>query len=225
MLKINDAELEWNLAYAQKKVDDPVKKVIQIALESSCSLFVRTPEGEWTGSGFHLGKGMVATASHVVPPHTPLEITASFDGSEQFPCNLIVSEPDFDSAILYCPFAEQKVPSVTLSDSNTVEIGDIVACISSPEGWHNTATVGRVTNIHQSLPGNDPDLEAWKDIIFIDADILQGSSGGMALTTDAKVIGSVMGVTGDNAEIGIGERAICPSNKINKLLQAALSVQ
>jgi S1-C subfamily serine protease len=96
-------------------------------------------------------------------------------------------------------------------------IGDIIATISSPEGWNDTATVGRIANIHQNL-GELAPSSAWNDIIFIDADILQGSSGGMVIGTDGLVYGSIVGVTGQNAEIGLGQRAVCPSNKIIALL-------
>ena len=103
-------------------------------------------------------------------------------------------------------------------EPTTVKVGDIISVIGSPEGWHDTATVGRVSNINQQLGVFAP-TEAWNDIIFIDADILPGVSGGMVIGTDGKVIGSVMGIVGQQAEIGIGERAVCPSNKIIALLQ------
>ena len=67
--------------------------------------------------------------------------------------------------------------------------------------------------------GQQAPTPAWNDIIFIDADILEGSSGGMAIGTDGFVYGSIMGVTGQRANIGIGERSICPSYKILKLLE------
>jgi S1-C subfamily serine protease len=93
----------------------------------------------------------------------------------------------------------------------------MVVVISAPEGFHDTATYGRVSNIHQTLGENAPS-QAWQDIIFIDADILEGSSGGMVLGTDGLVYGIVMGVTGQHAEIGIGESSVSPSNKIKSLI-------
>jgi len=102
-----------------------------------------------------------------------------------------------------------------IGDSDTLEIGDIIAVIGSPEGFHDTATVGRVSNIHQSV--QDENLPAWQDIIFVDADILEGSSGGMVIGTDGLVYGLVMGVTGQHAEYGVGESSISPSNKIKQL--------
>ena len=186
----------------------------------SCTLFIKSGKKEWTGSGFHLGQGYVATAGHVVPVDlqgTSAEINATFDGKNFFPMQFIASNPNIDSGIVFNPQIPKVIPTATLGDSNSANIGDIIAVISSPEGWHDTATVGRISNIHQSMGENAPS-PAWNDIIFIDADILQGSSGGMVIGTNNLVVGTIMGVTGQHADIGVGENAVCPSNKITNML-------
>jgi hypothetical protein len=61
-------------------------------------------------------------------------------------------------------------------------------------------------------------MPAWNNILFVDADILEGSSGGMVIGTDFLVVGTVMGVTGQHADIGVGENSVCPSNKISNML-------
>lgn len=229
MFKFNVNELELRLKFAQQagtvptreKVHDPIGDIIKESISAACTIFVKQGRKNWTGSGFHLGKGFVATASHVVPPelmNTGAEISMTFDGKSMFPAKLVASEPNIDSGIIYNPQIAQSIPTVKLADSNKAEIGDIVAVISSPEGWHDTATVGRISNIHQSM-GQQAPTPAWNDIIFIDADILEGSSGGMVIGTDGFVYGSVMGVTGQRANIGLGERSICPSYKILTLLE------
>ena len=76
---------------------------------------------------------------------------------------------------------------------------------------------GRVSNIHQTL-GQAAPSQAWRDIIFVDADILEGSSGGMVIGVDGKVYGIIMGVTGQHADIGLGENAVSPINKIKSIL-------
>ena len=202
-----------------EKVSDPIKEVIELSLQASCTIFVRAGQDEWTGSGFHLGDGFIATAGHVAPPELlqgPHEITVTFNGRDIAQAELVVSEVGFDSAILTCPPISKSIPGVTLGDSDTLERGDIIAVIGSPEGFHDTATIGRVSNMHQGL-GQFAPTPAWNDVIFVDAKILQGVSGGMVLSTDGKVYGSVMGVTGQNASVGVGENAICPSNKIAAL--------
>lgn len=236
MFKLNTTALEYRLKVAQQiateneagvvapraKVHDPIFDLIQEAIKASCTIFVKSGKRQWTGSGFHLGGGFVATASHVVPPelqNSGAEISMTFDGKAIYPAQLVASDPNIDSGIIYNPQIAKLITAVKLANSDKALIGDIISVISSPEGWHDTATVGRISNVHQSL--GQQDKPAWNDIIFIDADILEGSSGGMAIGTDGLVYGSIMGVTGQKADIGIGERAICPSNKILKLLESA----
>jgi S1-C subfamily serine protease len=236
MFKLDINSLEWRLRLAQQapaptpepnqeqpqKIHDPIFDIIQKSLQSSCTIFVKSGRKQWTGSGFHLGNGYIATAGHVVPPElqgSGAEISATFDGKVLFPMQFVISDPSIDSGIIYNAQVAKTIPAANLADSNRAQLGDIVAVISSPEGWHDTATVGRISNVHQSMGENAPS-QAWNDIIFIDADILQGSSGGMAIGTDGLIYGSIMGVTGQHADIGIGERAICPANKIQRLLQS-----
>ena len=73
-------------------------------------------------------------------------------------------------------------------------------------------------SFHKILTCSQPWASKYDFVIFVDADILEGSSGGMVLGTDGLVYGLVMGVTGQHAESGLGENSISPSNKIKQLL-------
>lgn len=198
--------------------EDPLKKVTEIGLASSCTIFVFHGKNRWSGSGFHLGEGLIVTAGHVVPPDINIsEIKISFDSKNYFNAELIVSEPGFDVGLLRCEQIKN-IPALKLGNSDSLEIGDMVAVVSAPEGFHDTVTYGRISNVHQSV--ENVESSAWKDILFIDADILEGSSGGMVLGTDGLVYGIVIGVTGHHAELGIGHNSVSPSNKIKSLLQS-----
>lgn len=210
------------MRYAQEKYRDPVQDAIKTGLRASCTLYVSEGKKFWTGSGFHVGHGMIITASHVCPPgmSPAADITVTFDGRSMYPAELVVSSSQVDAAVLKLRRAPAGIGEVQLGNSNLVERGEIVAVISSPEGYHDSVTVGRVSNVHQALGKYAPSA-AWNDIIFIDADVMPGSSGGMVIGTDHRVIGLVMGVTGEFAEVGVGERSVSPSNKILALLAEA----
>ena len=219
--KLNVDMVEWQVRVAAEKEKDPIAQIIQGAIAASCTIIVHSDSKEWTGSGFHIGHGLIVTASHVAPPELmqqPSEIVITFDGKTPYQAQVVQSEEDFDCALLYSPQIATLIEPVQLGDSETLEVGDLIAVIGSPEGWHDTATVGRISNVHQGLGPAAPSA-AWNDIIFIDADILQGVSGGMVIATDGLVYGSVMGVAGAHADLGIGEHAVCPSNKIKVLVQ------
>ena len=196
--------------------NDPVKKTIKTGLGSSCTIYVRSGKKNWSGSGFYIGNNMVVTAGHVVPnDQTLTEIMCTFDGNKYIAASFVVSDPSIDSGAVRLEF-EPNVSPLRFGNSDALEVGDIIAVISAPEGFHDTATVGRVSNIHQSIA--DPNMPAWNDIIFIDADILEGSSGGMVIGVDNLIYGTIMGVTGQHADIGVGESSVCPSNKIQNML-------
>ena len=40
----------------------------------------------------------------------------------------------------------------------------------------------------------------------------------MVIGIDNLVYGTIMGVTGQHADIGVGENSVCPSNKITNML-------
>ena len=200
-----------------EKLEDPIKKTIQLGLQASCSIYVRSGKKNWSGSGFHIGNNIIITAGHVVPTDETLtEILITFDNKNFIPATFLTSDPTIDSGAVRAERIPSNIPTLQLANSDTVEVGDIVAVIGSPEGFHDTATVGRVSNVHQSI--NDVNMPAWNNILFVDADILEGSSGGMVIGTDNLVYGTIMGVTGQHADIGVGENAVCPSNKITNML-------
>jgi putative serine protease PepD len=216
-LDVNYLDSLIKTSQSAEKLEDPIKKTIQLGLQASCSIYVRSGKKNWSGSGFHIGNNIIITAGHVVPTDETLtEILISFDNKSFIPATFLTSDPQIDSGAIRAERIPSNIPTLQFTNSDTVEVGDIVAVIGSPEGFHDTATVGRVSNVHQSI--NDVNMPAWNDIIFVDADILEGSSGGMVIGTDNLVYGTIMGVTGQHADIGVGENAVCPSNKITNML-------
>lgn len=208
-----------------EKVVDAIQAVIQDAVLASCTIFVKTRKKSWSGSGFHIGNGYIVTAAHVAPPilQTSGDIRVTFDQKIFYSVNLFASDPNIDAAVLILQGDYSKIGFVSLANSDLLELGETVAVIGAPEGWHDTVSVGRISNMHQSM-GEAAPSQAWNDVMFVDAKILQGVSGGMCIGTDGLVIGSVIGVTGTLAEYGVGENVICPSNKIIDLIQKTKSV-
>jgi serine protease Do len=177
-----------------EKVVDAIQKVIQQSVPASCTIYVKTGKKSWSGSGFHIGNGYVCTASHVAPPDSG-EIKLTFDKKVMYSARIHKTDPNIDSAVLKIEGDFSNIPTVSLADSDNLQLGETVAVIGSPEGWHDSISVGRISNMHQSMGQNAPS-QSWNDVIFVDAKILQGVSGGMCIGTDGLVIGSVIGVVG-----------------------------
>jgi len=217
---INIDQLFQLIKEAQNLQQDPIKIAIEKALKANCTIAVKYGSDTWGGSGFHIGNGYIATVSHVAPKYLigkNYEMLLSFDGKHNHKAKIVVSHPDSDTALLFCIEAKAVEP-VEMGDSDKIKKGDIIAVIASPEGWHDTTTVGRISNIHQNLGSEAPD-KSWDDMIFIDADTLQGASGGMVIATDGKVYGMVQGVVGEHADVSVGENVVAPINKLKELLK------
>ena len=66
-LDINYLDLLVKSAQIDKKIEDPLKEVTELGLQSSCTIYVFSNKNKWSGSGFHIGNGLIITAAHVVP--------------------------------------------------------------------------------------------------------------------------------------------------------------
>lgn len=210
--------------YAQFKNEDPMREVIRTGQAASCTVSVVNSKEYATGSGFHIGNGLIMTAAHVIGEYSPaVSINVTFDGVSMYPAQMVSSDKSNDVAVIKLIKQNHNIGKIDFADSNKVERGEMIAVIASPEGFHDTSTVGRVTNIHQSpeLANGEP---AWNDLILIDIDLLPGSSGGMVLNHNGKLIGMVLGIldrTGQENPV-VGLNSVQPSNKLVSIVAEAM---
>ena len=61
-IDVNYLDSMTRVSQATGKIEDPVKKIIHKGLQSSCTIFVKDGKNQWSGSGFHIGMGMIVTA-------------------------------------------------------------------------------------------------------------------------------------------------------------------
>lgn len=201
-----------------------MREVIRIGQSASCTVSVITSKEYSTGSGFHVGNGLIVTAAHVIGEYSPASsINVTFDGISMYPAKMVLADKNNDVAVIHLPKIQREIGKIKFADSNLVERGEMIAVIASPEGFHDTSTVGRVTNIHQS-----PELEngepAWNDLILVDINLLPGSSGGMVLNRNSELIGMVLGIldrTGQAQPI-VGLNSVQPSNKLVSIVADAV---
>ena len=79
-LDVNYLDSLIKTSQSTEKFEDPIKKTIQLGLQASCSIYVRSGKKNWSGSGFHVGNNIIITAGHVVPTDETLtEILITFD--------------------------------------------------------------------------------------------------------------------------------------------------
>lgn len=192
---------------------DPIGEATQAAVDAACTIYVTLGTETLTGSGFLIGDGIVLTNSHVIPSDPSASgVTVSFDGQNAMHAEVVAVSDEVDAAALRVPGTEG-VPAVEISPEEC-RPGEIIAVIGSPEGWQDVVTVGRVSAVDRSPSGGDVG-EPWSEMMFVDADILEGSSGSMVIDIQGRVVGMVMGVIGRYAQDrGVGQNAVIPIRRV-----------
>jgi S1-C subfamily serine protease len=181
------------------------------------------PLGAGTGLILTSG-GEVLTNNHVV--EGAAEITVTISGHGATTARVVGVDPSDDVALLQLDGVSD-LPTVTVGDSSTVDVGDPVAAIGNAfgRGGAPTVTTGTVTDVHAAITAHDPSdgsSEHLGDVIRTDAEIHPGDSGGALIDADGHVVGIITaGPSGPAAE-GTGGFAI-PTNVALDIVEAIRS--
>jgi len=150
------------------------------------------------GSGFVIDDaGYIVTNHHVVAGADDIEV--QFANGKQYKAQLVGHDSKTDLALLKVK-PEGRLPSVTLGDSDRLQIGDWVIAVGNPFGLEHTVTAGIVSARDRVIGAG-----AYDDFIQTDASINPGNSGGPVFDQRGRVIGiatAIFSQSGGN--IGIG---------------------
>ena len=160
------------------------------------------------GSGFIISPdGYILTNNHVVDMARDIKVSLS-DG-RVMDAKLIGKSEEIDIALIKVEATE--LPSVTLGDSDKLEVGDWVLAIGNPFGLSHSVTAGIV-----SAKGRVIGVGPYDDLIQTDAAINPGNSGGPLFNTAGEVVGinTVIIATGQNLGFAVPVtmvKAVLPS--------------
>jgi serine protease Do len=170
----------------------------------------RTRRQESLGSGVIVSPdGYILTANHVVDGADEIKVkVTSTNGDKEYTAKIIGTDPPTDVAVLKIDARE--LPVITLSDSDQLEVGDIVLAIGDPFGLERTVTMGIVSGLGRSGfrfggegGGSQPN---YQDFIQTDAAINPGNSGGALVDVEGRLVGINTGIipNENNGNQGIG---------------------
>ena len=163
------------------------------------------------GSGFLVNdSGFILTNFHVISGSSRIQVTLS-DHSQYYARALDTDRSDDLALIKINP--KQKLPFLTLGDSDHLQVGQKTLAIGNPFGLEGTLTVGVVSSIGRSIDGENQ--EHLQGMVQTDAAINGGNSGGPLLDSSGNVIGINTAIVG-RTNLGIG--FALPINRAKVLL-------
>lgn len=159
------------------------------------------------GSGFIIDKeGHILTNNHVIDGADEIVVLIE-DGDnveKEYDAKLIGTDSKTDIALIKLILKDEDkkhFPTLSLGDSDKLEVGEWVVAIGNPFGLSHTVTVGVVSAKERNI-GSGP----YDEFIQTDASINPGNSGGPLMNIKGEVIGIntaiISGNTGGNVGIG-----------------------
>ena len=184
------------------------EEIAQTALGSTVLVTITDASGQsFFGSGFVVGTGQIATNLHVIEGIASGKVKLVGETTEHVIESVLIVDLTRDLAIVKA--TSLTAPSLTLGDSDAVQIGQSVYAAGNPQGLTGTFSQGIISAIRPE--GNS----LVKDtIIQMTAAVSPGSSGGPVLNSDGEVIGVVFSQLTNGQNLNF----IIPSNFLKTLV-------
>ena len=134
------------------------------------------------GSGVIMSsQGYVLTNYHVIENADEIEVLLA-DGNT-VGANVLGADPETDLAVLTIEI--ENLPSVVISDSKNLQVGDVVLAIGNPFGFGQTVTQGIISATGRDRLG----INTFENFIQTDAAINPGNSGGALINAYGELVG------------------------------------
>lgn len=176
----------------------------------------RSQREQSLGSGVIItSDGTILTNNHVIDGATDIQVFLS--DNRQLPAKLIGTDPKTDVAVI--KINATGLPTLSLGDSSSLQVGDVVLAIGDPFNIGKTATMGIVSATGRGGLG----IENYEDFIQTDASINPGNSGGALINLHGSLIGIntaiLSGEGGGNQGIGFAIPINMARNVMNQLVE------
>ncbi|MBY0462916.1 MAG: trypsin-like peptidase domain-containing protein [Alphaproteobacteria bacterium] len=150
-----------------------------------------------SGSGVIISSdGTLVTCAHVVRDAS--SIVARLTDGREFSAEILKIDPQQDIAILKLKDIEKaEIPYLSIGDSDSIEVGDVVLAMGNSFGLGQTVTSGIISALSRAFNG--------KLLIQTDAAVNPGNSGGALVNIQGELIGvpnAILSKTGASHGIG-----------------------
>lgn len=166
------------------KIASPAVVQINITSVSQNPFGFGSSEQQGLGSGFIItSDGYVLTNNHVVEGAT--KITVMLKDGREFNGQVVGTDATSDVAVV--KINGTNLPTVQLSDSSQLTVGQKVIAIGNPYGLSQTVTTGVISALERNVQASA--TETLVGVVQTDAAINPGNSGGPLVDLSGRVVG------------------------------------
>jgi Do/DeqQ family serine protease len=167
------------------------------------------------GSGVLVdASGLVVTNNHVIEGADQVKV--SLADKREFEAEMVLKDSRSDLAVLRLKAPGERFPAIEFSDSDTLQVGDVVLAIGNPFAVGQTVTHGIVSAVARTQVG----ITDYQFFIQTDAAINPGNSGGALVDTSGRLVGintAIFSRSGGSQGIGFA----IPANMVKVVVASA----
>ncbi|OOZ37421.1 Do family serine endopeptidase [Solemya velesiana gill symbiont] len=167
------------------------------------------------GSGVIINKdGYILTNHHVIASADEIKVVLSSGRTLQ--AKVVGTDPDTDLAVVKTETDD--LPEITVGNSETLQVGDVVLAIGNPFGVGQTVTMGIVSATGRNQLG----INTFENFIQTDAAINPGNSGGALINARGELVGintAIFSKTGGSQGIGFAIPVDLAKGIMNEILK------
>ena len=160
--------------------------------------------------------GLVVTNVHVIEGADDIKVALA--DKREFEAEIVLKDKRTDLAVLRLKNAKEQFPALEFSNSDALQVGDMVLAIGNPFGVGQTVTHGIVSALARTQIG----ITDYQFFIQTDAPINPGNSGGALIDLAGKLVGintAIFSRSGGSQGIGFA----IPSNMVRVVVASALN--
>ena len=167
------------------------------------------------GSGVIVdNSGLIVTNNHVIENADQVKI--SLADKREFEAEIVLKDSRSDLAVLRVKEAQERFPAIELTDSDALQVGDMVLAIGNPFGVGQTVTHGIISAVARTQVG----ITDYQFFIQTDAAINPGNSGGALVDVSGRLVGintAIFSRSGGSQGIGFA----IPANMVRAVIASA----
>ena len=173
------------------------------------------------GSGVIISsQGYILTNNHVVAGAD--EIKVALRDGRSASATVVGNDPDSDLSVLKITL--DKLPSITINQTDAPLIGDVVLAIGNPFGVGQTVTMGIVSAIGR----NELGINTFENFIQTDAAINPGNSGGALVNAYGQLIGvntAIFSRSGGSEGVGFAIPVSIAKNVMEQIIEHGRTIR